>query len=84
MTQKTGKEPQEELKDFMSKLEKEMLPEAKKMMEMAKAQFQNTTPATMKNIKVDGLDCVAQLFEDKVTIVFPAKDMPIKYYEALT
>ncbi len=39
------------------------------------------TPQKHKNIDIDGTNCLVQLYEDKVTVVFPTKDLTIQYYD---
>lgn len=41
------------------------------------------TPIEQKNIKFDGISCVLQLFSDRIAIVLPGKDEPLKYYKEL-
>lgn len=41
------------------------------------------TPETQKGIKVNNVDCVAQMFQDNVRIMFPTKEMTKAYYDGI-
>lgn len=39
------------------------------------------TPQLQKNVKIEGTDCVVQLFENNVRVIFPTKDLTKKHYD---
>lgn len=54
--------------------------EFKKVQEHIKAFM---TPIEQKNIVFDGVNCVIQLYQDRIAIVLPLKEQPVKYYNEL-
>lgn len=72
------KEFEKLLKNGLKGMMTSAMPELKKVQETL-AQF--TTPQEQKNVEINGDKCVIMRFEDKVTIMFPSKEAPKKYYE---
>lgn len=66
------------LKDF-AETAKKIQPEAQK--QMLEALELMKKPTQQRQINIDGVDCMVQLYQDHVRIVLPNQIMAIKYYE---
>ncbi len=62
--------------DYLSHLQgllKDAGPKMEKMFGDAQDMIKNAKPNEQKNIVIDNTPCVLQLFEDKVSVVFPTR-----------
>ncbi len=66
---------QEDIKKALSDVNKKHKEDVDTVLKLA------ITPQKHKNIDIDGTKCLVQLYEDKVTIVFPTKDLTLQYYD---
>lgn len=72
----------EKLLEMQKEVEKLLDPAMKKKLEF----FEHATklaavPSEQKSVKIDGIDILVQLYNDKVSVVFPSGDMTKQYYE---
>ncbi len=65
------------------KIASEALPKFEKLRQRFTKVFEDLKPNDSKNIKLDNINCVAMLFDDKVTIQFANGQQTQKYYDEI-
>jgi hypothetical protein len=78
----------EELQAKLNELNsfRESMPGAKDLKDaipIALNALKTTVAKESRSVVVDGIPCVALLYEDRVTVVFPAQDCLRKFYDKL-
>ncbi len=71
-------ELKKQMEGMMGNLMNSAMPEMKKVQDMLKAF---TTPLKERNVKIMDVNCLVFLFEDKVSITLPTKELTIKFFD---